>query len=165
MHDSGLMPNFTFFVQLGIFLLSYLCLRFLVFAPYLSLLEKRKEKTEGLQEKTSDLSKKGEELREKYDFRMRQTRAEIASFVEKEQKRVSDMEREFLSGVKETLLKEVQVFSEDVQQKLSYAKKSSHAEIAEQTSGVVTKLLGRKVSANSIRHENEKISAQSALIS
>lgn len=112
---SSLGIDYTLFIQLGIYLATFVVLYLLVFKPYFKASEERRELTSGSlesAEKSEEMIKKTEE---KYQTRARQINDEIA-LVFKEQRALAVKEAEKLN--EEASLKSKEIMNQ-AQQKLS----------------------------------------------
>lgn len=142
-----LMPNETFFIQLGIFLFTLMGLNFLVFKPILRLIAYRKEVTEGSREEAKRLSEATGKMVEQYEGQIKEAREEglgekgrLTQEGEKEAQDIMDQAREDIEESLEKSRKVVQQESKEAQLSLRNVSREMSEEMAE-------KLLGRKVSA------------------
>ncbi len=112
---SSLGIDYTLFIQLGMYLVTFVILYILVFKPYFEASEERRMQTSGsleFAEKAEEMIKKTEE---KYQTRARQINDEI-SLVFKEQRTIALKESEKISEAASKTSKEIM---NQAQQKLS----------------------------------------------
>lgn len=130
--------NSTLFVQLGIYLLSYVILYYIAFKPYFLASEERRKLTSG----SSDIMKRSSELiqqsEEKYQTRARQINEEV-SFMFNEQRSVASKEVEKIN--KETQEKVKSIASQAQQQISLQLEQASSAlkQTADEVSQVIVK--------------------------
>ena len=75
-------PDWTFVAQIVLFLIVWASLRRLLFEPNLSVLKKRKERTEGAIEESALIEAEVDQLNEQYEARLATTRAEARQKVD-----------------------------------------------------------------------------------
>ncbi len=142
-----LLPNKTFFVQLGIFLFTFICLNFLVFQPVLRILQRRRELTVGSEKEAAEINLKTETLVENYGQKMHEARNQGLLLKDKFKKsgeaesgEILKMARQELEAKLETQRQELSTQSKEAQLVLKKYARDLSTEMAE-------KLLGRKVAA------------------
>ena len=69
----------TWFIQIGIFLLLYLLLRFVFFQPYVAFLRRRDDRTRGLRERALDVAAKARDLEESLEARLAEARSQAVA--------------------------------------------------------------------------------------
>jgi F-type H+-transporting ATPase subunit b len=142
-----LMPNMTFFVQLGIFLLTLACLHLLVFRPVLRLIARRKEVTEGYRSRADEFTAETETLMTRYEAKLKTARDQGLALKGQLTKAGEEAARAALNDARTEVEKQIgknrqalQVESKEAQLALrKYSRQLSQA--------MAEKLLGRKVSA------------------
>jgi F-type H+-transporting ATPase subunit b len=142
-----LMPNATFFVQLGIFLFTLTCMHLLIFRPVLRLMAKRKEVTEGYRHRAEDLDSQTEQMVAHYEAKLKSAREEGLALKGKLTKEGEEAARALLDqarqGVEQELAKNRQALQAEAKEaQLTLRKYSRQLSVA-----IAEKLLGRKVSA------------------
>lgn len=147
-HETQLIPDATFFIQLAIFLATYAVLKLLVFDPYLKLIHLREAKTKGLLEEAAKNRVIAEGLKQDYDAFMKVERQKLSVWLEDERKKVSDHERALLTKAREKVSKEMQVTRDQILGEVKEAKKTLSGEVREYAEQISSKILGRKVSLN-----------------
>jgi F0F1-type ATP synthase membrane subunit b/b' len=144
-HTPVLIPDWTVFVQLGIFFATWFVLRTFVFVPYLKLLKVRREKTVGLKEKahhTKDLAAK---LQAEYEAFMTTERKKINSWMDQERSKISDEERNIVNAARDTVAEEMQAVREKIQADTDQVRRDLLPLAADFSSQIASKLVGHKV--------------------
>lgn len=147
-HEPDLIPNFTLFIQLVIFLATFGVLRFFVFRPYLALLHRRQEKTEGLKARATAAWERSEKLRLEYEIFMREERKKLGAWMEEERNKIAEDERMVLQKARNSVEEELQALRKNIQAEISRAEQRFSDQVPEYASLVVSKLLGRKVATS-----------------
>ena len=145
MHEPVLLPDVTLFIQLGIFFACYFVLKFLVFKPYLALLNHRREKTIGLREKAVAASERTEKLRADYETFMRAERKKVAGWTDEERKKVSDEERRIVQEARDQVATDLAALRTRVATEVERARRELMPSVAEFSSQIASKLVGHKV--------------------
>lgn len=142
-----LMPNQTFFLQMGIFLITLFLMNLLIFRPILRILVRRKELTEGARAEAEALNEKTGVLVTEYDQKIKGARDEglsakgqIMNEGESEARAVLKQAREDMDQSLENKRKEISAEAKEAQLALRKYSRDLSQDMAE-------KLLGRKVSA------------------
>lgn len=144
-HETSLVPNFTFFIQLGIFIACYTVLRIFVFGPYLRLVHMREEKTTGLKAKAMQLTEQARKYQLDYETFMREERKKVAIWVDEERRKVADEERQIVQAARESANTEMQRVREEVKKEFSKARSELLPNISEYSSSIATKLVGHPI--------------------
>jgi len=144
-HEPSLFPNFTMFIQMGIFFASWAVLHFLVFRPYVALIKLRKAKTVGLLEKAERDRVEAAQLQEKYETFMKAERKKIVAWTDEERKKINDAEREIVSAARDAMGKELSGIREKIKTQTDQARKELLPQIGEYSSHIVSKLVGYTV--------------------
>jgi len=156
-HEPVLIPDYTLFIQLGIFFASYFVLRFLVFKPYLELLRVRRERTSGLKAHALQAREEAEKLKTTYEEFMRSERKRANAWADGERKKVLDEERDIVSTARDQAAQELQVIRANISSGREKARKQLLPLISEYSSQLVSKLIGRKVSLNGTHIESARL--------
>jgi F0F1-type ATP synthase membrane subunit b/b' len=144
-HEPVLIPNYTLFIQLGLFFATYFVLQFLVFKPYLALLKLRRQRTQGLKEEASQTQEKAQKLREDYEAFMKNERKRVQAWTEQEKKQVQDEERRVIAAARSAAGEELKTVRGRIQSESDKARQQLLPLVSEYSSQLVSKLLGRKV--------------------
>jgi len=143
----NLMPDLTFFVQMGIFIFVLISMRILIFRPILRILVRRKELTEGAQEEAEALDIKTEALVQKYESQMKGAREEGLELKGALTKEGEGEANQLLAQARKELDQEIE------NQRQALGAEAKEAQLAlrkysrDLSSEMAEKLLGRKVSA------------------
>lgn len=151
--DSELIPNFTFFIQLGIFFGCYFMLNKFVFGPYLALLERRRAKTTGLKEKAIADRQRAEKLRIDYENFLKSERKNLVAFMDDERKKMAEEEKGIIQEARLTVGKSLQVLRERLKQDVAKSREDLAPLVSEYSSQIASKLLGRKVNVSGVSME------------
>lgn len=141
-------PNYTIFIQLGLFFVCYFMLNKFIFAPYLSLLEARRMKTSGLKEKAATERERAEKLKEQYETFMRAERKKVGTWVDEERKKISEQERLALTDARNQAAAELKKKREQISHETDKIRKDLAPLVNEYSSLIASKLAGRKVSVS-----------------
>jgi F0F1-type ATP synthase membrane subunit b/b' len=144
-HESGLLPDFTFFIQLGIFIASYVVLQVLVFRPYLSLLRAREEMTTGLKERAIRNRELSDKLRLDYETFMRSERKKLLDWNDNEKRKVLDDEKKIIQAARDQVGSDLQNLREQIQLEAEKVRGDLLPLISDYSSSIASKLLGRTV--------------------
>lgn len=144
-HGPVLIPDATLFVQLALFVASYFVLRFLVFKPYVKLLELRRERTEGLRDAAAKAATEAERLKEQHDAFLRSEQKRLTQWTDGERRRVAEEAAKILAAARADVDKNVQETRERTTQEMDAARKELLPHIAEYSSQIASKLLGKTV--------------------
>ena len=153
---SELIPDFTFFIQIGIFLACYAVLNVFVFKPYLALLRAREAKTVGLREEAAKNVEKAESLKSQYDTFMKAERKKLASWTDEQRRHIGDEERKLLQRAREEVGAELQSLRSKLKTESERAREALVPLIPEYSSSIATKLVGYqvKVPASAVRDKS-----------
>ncbi len=136
-------------IQLGIFMASYLVLRFFVFTPFLELLALREAKTSGLREKAKAATLHAEELRAQYETRMAQERKNTAHWLDIEKRKISDEERAVIEKARHKASQEMDVSRAKVDEEAKRAEAELAPKVFEFASAMSSQILGYSVNIKS----------------
>lgn len=156
-HEPDLIPNYTVIIQLAIFLATFGVLRFFVFRPYLALLHRRQEKTEGLMAMAAAAREKSEKLRLEYEIFMREERKKLGTWMEEERKKIAEDERRVLQQARNSVGEELQALRKNIQAEISRVERQFSDQVPEYASLVVSKLLGHQVATSLIPHDTTRM--------
>ncbi len=148
MHEPVLVPDFTLFIQMGIFFASYFVLNALVFKPYLALLKARREQTVGLRAAAERDRETSLKLQAEYDTYMKTERKKVVAWTEAERKKVQDEERKTIQNARDTAAKANDIARAELEEEKQKARRSLETTVNDFSSAIVSKMLGRKVQIN-----------------
>lgn len=144
-HAPVLVPDYTLFIQLGIFFASYFVMRALVFKPYLALLAERRAKTVGLKEKALHAREKAAKLQTDYEAHMKQERKKVAAWTDEERKKIADEERAIVEAARGEVAESLATSRAKILADTEQARRDLMPLVNEYSSQIASKLLGRKV--------------------
>lgn len=147
-HGIQLIPDFTIFYQLALFLLSIAILHFLVFKPYGKLLHLREEKTIGLKEKAHADRVQAEKYKVQYEEYMKTDRKKIQAWTDAQKSTILDEERDVIASARNQAATVIQTAKQASQKEYEKAKQALVSNVTEFASQIVTKILGRKTVIN-----------------
>lgn len=140
-----LMPNITFFVQLGVFLVTLLILHLLVFRPILRIIDRRQALTEGAQEEAQVLDSKTEGMVEEYQCKVKEARGEGLVVKDKLAKEGEGQAKEILAKARGKLEASLEENRQEVAAQSKEAQLALRGYSRELSAEMAQKLLGRKV--------------------
>ena len=112
-------PDWTFIVQIVLFLIVWTCLRRLLFEPNLSVLTTRKQRTEGAIKESALVKAEVEQMNEQYLVRLATTRTEARQKVDTIYKNAELQARSVVEAAQEEAGKSViglrQTLSQDIE--------------------------------------------------
>jgi len=142
-----LLPNETLFIQIGVFLITFIILNFLVFRPVLRLMDRRKALTLGAEHDAKFLDEKTQKMIENHHQKMQEARSQGLSLKEKAKKEgeaeagaISTQAQREMEAALEKTRSEISQQSKEAQLKLRSLSRDLSREMTE-------KLLGRKVAS------------------
>ena len=137
--------DYTFVVQIVLFLALLFLLRRLLFTPFLALLDEREKKTEGAKSAAAALTAEGERLRADYESAITQARDQgAASKVGILQEARSGRER-ILAQAREQAASRLAAVREEVRQEMAKARQFAAREAEAIARQMAEKVLGRKI--------------------
>ena len=159
-HAPVLIPDYTLFIQLGIFFGCYFVMKGFVFGPYLGLLAVRRAKTIGLREKALQARERTAKLQVDYEAHMKAERKKVAGWIEEERRRISDEERNAVQAVRDVVTKKLQLLRENVQTDVNRARRDLLPLVNEYSSQIASKLVGHPVHVSTLSAPKEHAEAE-----
>lgn len=150
MHEPVLVPDFTLLIQMGIFFATYLVLNSLVYKPYLALLKARREQTIGMREAAEKNREKAEKLRAEYEAFVKTERKKISAWTDAERKKIQDEERHRIQAARDMAAKASEAARAVLDEEVKKARQGLEPSVNEFASGIVSKILGRKVQISGV---------------
>ena len=144
-HGPVLIPDATLFVQLALFVASYFVLRFLVFKPYVRLLELRRERTEGLRDAAARAAAEAERLKEQHDTFLRGEQKRLAQWTDAERRKVDEEAAKILAAARTEVDKTIHETRERTKREAEAARAELLPHVVEYSSQIASKLLGKTV--------------------
>lgn len=142
-----LLPNYTFFIQWGLFLYTFLVLNFLVFRPVMRILQRRRELTIGAEQEAEVLNDKTEALIAEHTQKMQEARSKGIALKEKNKKEGETEANALLATSREELEKSLHQARQEIASESKEAQLALRKYSREMGEELAEKLLGRKVSA------------------
>jgi F-type H+-transporting ATPase subunit b len=142
---EGLLPDFTFLIQLAIFFASFAVLQVFVFKPYVSLIRAREEKTTGLREIAAKNLQRAEKLKTDYEQLMKAERTKLTAWSDEQRRMIADEERKIVQAARNEVGKELQGLRDTIKAETDRARADLSSHIPEYSSSIATKLVGYQV--------------------
>jgi F0F1-type ATP synthase membrane subunit b/b' len=162
MGESELLPNGTFFIQLGLFFICYLFLRTFVFGPYLDLLQARRDKTTGLKEQAVRDCERAEKLKTDYESFIRAERKKLNVWLDEERRQVNELERQTIQQARQRTSEELKEHRKKLNEEAERARKELEPLVSDYSSQIASKLIGRSVKVPSSPSDHaSRVSAES----
>ena len=137
--------DYTFVVQIVLFLALLFLLRRLLFAPFLALLEEREKKTEGARGEAAALMAEGERLRADYESAITQAGNQGAALKEGILQEARGRRERILAEAREQATARLTMVREEVRQEMAKARQFAAREAEEIARQMAEKVLGRKI--------------------
>ncbi|MCB0419136.1 MAG: ATP synthase F0 subunit B [Bdellovibrionaceae bacterium] len=144
-HEPTLIPDYTLFIQLGIFMASYLVMRALVFKPFVELLQAREAKTTGLAERAVEAENEAAKFRADYDVKINQEKQRVAAYVDGEKAKIADEERKILEEARHSASQQLEAVRNKVRDESDAARTELHSKVGEFASQMTSRILGYSV--------------------
>jgi F0F1-type ATP synthase membrane subunit b/b' len=164
-HGPQLVPDWTLFIQVVLFFISFLALRFLVFKPYVQLLKLRQSKTVGLRERAAEARARAEKLRIDYEAMMLEERRKSALWTDAERRKVAESERDIIQAARNTAGDELQAARKKTDDELKEAQRALSPLAVEFSSAIASKLLGYKVKVSGKAADSAKSAETETVLS
>lgn len=156
MGGENFLPDFTVVIQLGLFFVCYFFLKRFFFDPYTRLIEMREAKTTGLREKAHHSRETADKLKAEYETQMRAERRKFLAWQDEERKKLADEERHQVTAVRETAGAELKHLRDTVAVEMEKARKELGGSVADYSSQIASKLLGKKIAVTAASPESSK---------
>lgn len=137
--------NSTIWIQLGLFLFTYVFLHFLVFKPYIAAFEARENKTTGQMGLADELNKKTKDLYEEYETKSRHINKQIQTIFDSFRDEAQEEHLEIVSKAKTESEQIIAESRKQIQQQIGKAKEDYKAQVPQISQTVVEKLIGREI--------------------
>ena len=144
-HQPSLFPNYTMFIQMGIFFAAWTILHFLVVRPYSALFHRRFEATEGLRERARAAQERTIKLKTEYEEFMRQQRLKINAWIDDERRKIADENKRLTQETRNDIAELFQKTQSEIRAEMEKTKKELLPRISEFSSEIVNKLVGNKI--------------------
>lgn len=135
------------FIQMGVFIFTFVALNFLVFRPYLKIRERRKALTSEAQEQAQQLNQKTDAMVQNYESKLQEARQQGLGFKEKTRLSGETEAREILSHARLQAESATEKTRQEIAKQVQEAENKLQQYSKELSQDMAEKLLGRKVSA------------------
>lgn len=142
---EDLIPNYTLFIQMGLFFASYLVLNQLVFKPYVKLIHAREALTVGLKQKAAEDKDAAQKFRTQYEAFVKEERKTLSAEIDQKRVQIAEHERTQLLAAREVAAKELSKSRETLKKDMEEARRALSSQVAEYSSQIVSKLVGKTV--------------------
>lgn len=140
-----LMPDKTFFVQLGIFLAVLFALNHFVFKPVLRIIALRREKTKGAQAQIEALAAKTETLVKEYEAKIQEARKEAFGLKEGIRREGEAQGQKMVQEARQASLVQVEQMRHEIKRETDQAGRRLETEAERIGKTLAEKLLGRPI--------------------
>lgn len=137
--------DYTFVVQIVLFLALLFLLRRLLFTPFVALLEEREKKTEGTRSEATALMAEGERLRAEYESAVAEARDRGAALKEGILQEAQRARERILTEAREQAAVKLAAAREEVRQEMAKARQLAAREAEAIARQMAEKVLGRKI--------------------
>jgi len=135
----------TYFVQLGVFLVTFILLYLVLFRPMIRLIEGRRKATVGTYEEAQSLTEESDRLSADVGKRLEEVRTHAAGERSKMVGEVRQQERERLGEARENARLEVEKAREEMERSGEAVRSELEHEVGALASSVAAQVLGRTV--------------------
>ncbi len=149
-------PDYTLFIQLGIFLACFVVLKFMVWDPYVKLIHLRHSKTAGLKEAAEKAKSESLRLKNDYEAYMKNERKRVNTWTEEERKKIQEQEKEIVSGARDEVAKHLEAVRMKIETDTAAARKELEPLVADFSSRIVSKLVGYNVTVGGTKKETNQ---------
>jgi F-type H+-transporting ATPase subunit b len=144
-HEPVLIPDQTMLIQLALFMASYYVLRFLVFKPYIALLQERREKTLGMKERAQSDQSAADLYKTQYEEFLRGEKKKISEYSEAERRKIAEEEKRIIDQARASASKQQQAVAAALSAEFEQSRSELKGRVPEFASQLASKILGRKV--------------------
>jgi F0F1-type ATP synthase membrane subunit b/b' len=137
--------NFTVIFQLAIVLILMVALSGLVFKPFLSVLQARRDWVEGAEKKARELQQRSEELMEQHRDSMSAAQAQGASVRDEIRKEGLAREAEILQKAQEEANRFLEEMKAEIQEESQVARAGLRLQARNLSGEIAAKMLGRSI--------------------
>ena len=138
--------DYSVWLQIVSFLILWFCIAKILFKPYIGLLEKRAEKTEGARAEALDLNAEADRLKVDYDLAIAEATAEGQVIKETIRQQAAQARQQILDQANEEALRHLQSARAAIRQDFDRALQQAVREAQTLGRAMAEKILGRPVS-------------------
>lgn len=135
----------TLFFQIGVFLITFMSLMFIVFVPYTDAYLKRQQTVTGGESVVEEIAKKAGDLRTHYEARAREVSSEIKKIFDSFRDEASKESEKVVSKARGDAQQVIEKTRNKVSAEISEAQKKMKEEAPVIAKAIVGKLLSKKV--------------------
>ena len=157
---ADLMPNQTALIELGLFLLSFFILKYLVFDPYVKLIHLREAKTTGLKESAEKAKHEAEKYHADYDEFLKGERKKLNESVEDIRRKIGDESRAIISTARNKSVEKLEALRKQVDADTDRVRKELSPMVGEFSSKIASKLVGYSVNISGAAQKKSKNSEE-----
>lgn len=144
-HGPNLIPDATLFIQLGIFLATFVVLRIFLFRPFEELFAMRESQGVGQKNTAFDQAEQVEKLKDAYAAFMDGERRRISALADEERKKIALQERQQVEAARNQASKDLQVVRAETQKEVEAAHTELLPLVEDFSSSIASKVLGYEV--------------------
>ena len=140
--------NSTVWIQLGLFLTTFIILNFLVFRPYFAAHSERHKRTAGAKEDTSHILASNESLRTEYERKARDVNDKSRLAFEKAKNEALHEQSNILGQARESASHQIKLSRERLEKELAAARSQLTQEVRDIGVIIANKLIGSEKGTN-----------------
>jgi F0F1-type ATP synthase membrane subunit b/b' len=141
---TGLGVNSTFWIQLGLFLFTFLIVNNFVFKPYQKALQQRHEKTIGGEDVTKQLVLEAQEIQARYERRARQVNEQIKSAYDSALSLAYKKQSDILETTRKDAAEAMKQSRDKISTQVTEARTQLQKELPVISALIATKLMGKE---------------------
>lgn len=138
--------DWTLFIHLGFFGVSYLFFSNLVLKPYMKAMHERENRTVGNEEVAARLINEAGKLHEQFEMKARAINSEIKGYYDKSRSEAMKQYDEMVGGARSEANALVRTAQVDIEQKIQSVRKAISAEVPSVGSAIASKVAGKEIS-------------------
>lgn len=140
-----LQPDYSFFIQIGLFLLLWVCLKRWWFDPAMKLLQERSARSEGAVAEARKVQAEAEQLRREHAVALEQTKAEAQRDVHEILRAAEIEQKRLLTEASEDAQRTLADVRSRVAEEVAIARKELRADVESIAREVARTVMGRTV--------------------
>jgi F-type H+-transporting ATPase subunit b len=140
-----LQPDYSFFIQIGLFLLLWVCLKQWWFDPTMKLLKERNARSEGAVEEAKKVQAEAEQLRREHAIALEQTKAEAQRDVHEILRAAEAEQKRLIGEATEDAQRALAEVRSRVAEEVALARKELRADVEGIAREVARTVMGRTV--------------------
>ncbi len=140
-----LQPDYSFFIQIGLFLLLWVCLKQWWFDPTMKLLKERSARSEGAVEEAKKVQAEAEQLRREHAVALEQTKAEAQRDVHEILRAAEAEQKRLITEATEDAQRTLADVRSRVAEEVALARKELRADVEGIAREVARTVMGRAV--------------------